>query len=852
MCRKIMSTREKANNPVSPQRLLKPYMWLVIVLGVAVTSFSLRRFPLSQLTPEYLILSVIAIAIGSRVSIKLPNLRIPGFSSDISLSDSFVFLSLLLCGGEAGVLLGATEAFVSSLRVTKKNLTRFFNSATMAISTFLTVWALRYQFGSLESLGRNSSVAKLIMAICMMAMLQYIFNSGLVSTGMALRFGMALWDTWEKYYLWTLIPYLIGACTAVATLKLIHEIGFYGFLFVAPVLVILYFIYTTYLRDIEASSRNAEAAEQNAAELQESEERFRSAFDNAPIGMALVAPDGRWLRVNRSLCEIGGYTEQELLETNFQAITHPSHLGAMMSSINDILAGKITTYQLENRYYHKLGHEIWVLVGVSLAREGQEADARLIFQLQDITDRKQAEEKLLHEAFHDALTQLPNRAMLLDHLKLALERAKRSTERLFAVLFIDLDRFKIINDSLGHALGDQLLIEVSQRLQRCLRPGDTVARLGGDEFTILLEEIKDIKEALFVAERVQYEVSQPYQLAGHDTFTTASIGIALYSPPYQQAADLLRDADTAMYRAKAAGKAQHVIFDSEMHAQALNRMKLEADLRHGIERHEFFLVYQPIISLATQRLAGFEALVRWQHPERGLVSPVEFIPLAEETGLIVPIGHWVMQEACAQLKEWQQAYATSFPLQMSVNLSSRQFTQPNLIEQIKSVLEEAGLDPRYLKLELTESAVMDNVEAAIKQLQEMRDLGIQLSIDDFGTGYSSLSYLHRFPLNTLKVDRSFVSQMNKKENLEIVRTIIALARSLELKVIAEGVETFAQLQQLQNLTCEYGQGYYFAKPLDKEAAAAFMRDTQRLTNLFSPSPANDVQRLTSVSSASVM
>lgn len=847
-----MAIQEQTNNLTNSHPLLKPYMWLVVIMGGGVIVFSAGRFSRAQLTPAYVILSLIAIAIGSRVSLRLPNLRIPGFNSDISLSDTFVFLSMLLFGGEAAILLGAAEAFVASFRVTKKNLTRAFNAAAMAISTFLTVWVLSYRFGSLEGLGRSSSFANLILAICLMALLQYIFNSGVVSTGMALRFGTPVWDTWKKYYLGTLIAYLIAAGTAVATLKLIHEIGIYGFLIVAPVLVILYFIYSTYLKDIEASSRNAEAAEQNAADLQQSEERFRSAFDNAPIGMALVAPDGRWLRVNRSLCQIGDYTEAELLEVNFQAITHPSHLGPMMSHLNQVLAGKIPSFQMENRYYHRSGHEVWVLVGVSLAREGQDKEARLIFQIQDITARKQAEEKLLHEAFHDTLTHLPNRAMFMDHLKLALERAKRSPHDLFAVLFIDLDRFKIINDSLGHAIGDQLLIEIATRLQHCLRPGDTVARLGGDEFALLLEDIKDINEALIVAERVQFEVSQSCRLEGQDTFTTASMGIALYGPSYQQAADLLRDADTAMYRAKSAGKAQHVIFDSVMHAQVLNRMKLEADLRRGIERQEFFLLYQPIIALQTQRLAGFEALIRWKHPERGLVSPVEFIPLAEETGLILPIGHWVMQEACRQIKEWQQTDPTRFPLQVSVNLSSRQFTQPNLIEQIKSVLEESAINPEYLKLELTESAVMDNVEAAIRQLQEIRDLGIALSIDDFGTGYSSLSYLHRFPLNTLKVDRSFVMRMNKKENLEIVRTIISLAGNLGLEVIAEGIETYEQLMQLRALQCEYGQGYYFAKPLDKEAAGTFICDTERLTAMFSPLPIDNTQPIPTVSSASAM
>lgn len=841
-----MPTEAKAVSSVNSSPLLKPYMWLVAVGGVAVAVFSGIRFPHAQLTLDYVILLLIAIAIGSRVSIRLPALRIPAFNSEVSLSDTFVFLSLLLFGGEAAILLAAIEAFVTSFRLTKKNLTRAFNAAAIAISTFLTVWALRYKFGSITELVQQASLAQLLMAVCLMAMLQYFFNSGLVSTGMALRFGTPIWDTWKKYYLWTLIPYLVGACTAVITVKLIHEIGFYGFLIVAPVLVILYYIYTMYLKDIETSSRNAEAAAQNAAELQESEERFRSAFDNAPIGMALVAPDGRWLRVNRALCQIGGYTEEELLEVNYQAVTHPSHLGTLTSNIEQVLAGKIPSYQMENRYYHRLGHEVWVLVGVSLARERSAHEPRLIFQIQDITDRKRAEEKLLHEAFHDTLTQLPNRTMFMDHLKLAFERAKRSTQHLFAVLFIDLDRFKIINDSLGHALGDQLLIEVSNRLQRCLRPGDTVARLGGDEFTLLLEDIQDIKEAILMAERIQTEVSKPCTLGGHETFTTVSIGIAIYSPAYQQPEDLLRDADTAMYRAKSAGKAQHIIFDSEMHAQVLNRMKLEADLRRGVERQEFFLLYQPIVSLHTERLAGFEALVRWRHPERGFVSPTEFIPLAEETGLIVPIGHWVMQEACRQLKEWQAAYPDSFPLHISVNLSCRQFMQPNLIRQIESVLEETDMDPRYLKLELTESAVMDNVEAAIKQLQEIRDLGIKLSMDDFGTGYSSLSYLHRFPLNTLKIDRSFVMQINNRENLEIVRTIIGLARSLGLEVVAEGVETFVQLTQLRDLTCEYGQGYYFAKPLDKETAGIFIWDTKRLATLFSPVPKDSPQVLNTV------
>ncbi len=837
---------------MEPHRLTKPYMWTVVVMGALVTVLSIWQFPAAQLKLQYLLLCLVTFLICSRVGIKIPKLKIPGFNSGVSLSDTFVFLCMLLFDGEAAILLGAAEAFVASVRVSKKNLTRAFNASSMALSTCFTVWMLRAIFGPIHSLSENSSIATLMIATGMMGVLQYLSNSGLISIGMALRFSAPPWETWKKYYLWTSIPYFAGASTAVSTLKLIDEVGLYGFFALGPIVVIIYFTYSTYLNNIESSAQLAEKAERHAVELQESEERFRSAFDNAPIGMALVASDGRWLQVNRSLCQIVGYLEEELLASNFQAITHPGHLGAMMSSFNQVLSETISTYQMEKRYYHKLGQEVWVLVGASLARERQGDNTRLILQIQDITDRKLAEGKLLHEAFHDALTQLPNRAMFMDHLKLSLERAKRAKDNLFAVLFIDLDRFKIINDSLGHGIGDQLLIEISNRLKRCLRPGDTVARLGGDEFTILLEDIKSINEAIVVAERVQHEVSQHCELEGYDTFTTASIGIALYKTDYHHPADLLRDADTAMYRAKAAGKAQHVIFDSQMHAQVMNRMKMETDLRRGIERQEFFLHYQPIICLQTNRLVGFEALVRWQHPERGLVSPTEFIPVAEETGAIVAIGQWVLEEALRQTQHWHQRYPTDRALMISVNLSGKQFTNENLFEQIVETLESIGFPPCDLKLEITESVVMDNFDSATKLLKQLRTLGVQLSIDDFGTGYSSLSNLHRLPLTTLKVDRSFVSQMTENnENLEIVRTIILLAKNLKLDVIAEGLETTQQREMLHELNCDYGQGYLFSRPVAAPAAEELIRrcwETIRLeqqaANHPAPQPASWVRAQT--------
>ncbi|MEP6911292.1 MAG: EAL domain-containing protein [bacterium] len=424
-------------------------------------------------------------------------------------------------------------------------------------------------------------------------------------------------------------------------------------------------------------------------------------------------------------------------------------------------------------------------------------------------------EHFRHAAFHDSLTGLPNRLMFSELLKVEIDSARHRPDYLFTVLFLDLDRFKNINDSLGHTHGDLLLVAFAQRLEGCLRPTDTLARFGGDEFAILLSSLDDPSDAIRVAERIQQELSAPFELDKNSAFTTASIGIALSSTGYDRPEDILRDADTAMYRAKENGKARYEMFDTGMHASAVSRMRLESDLRQAIEQQEFCIHYQPIIVMETGKLAGFEALVRWNHPERGLISPEEFIPAAEETGLIVPIGQWVLEHACMNIVEWQRQSPCFRMLSLSVNLSARQIAQSDMVDQVKRVLERSGLNPHCLKLEITESVVMENAEAAAAMFKQLRALGVQLSIDDFGTGYSSLSYLHRFPVNYLKIDRSFVSRMTEaNDNAEIVRTIATLARNLGLEVIAEGVETQEQYQQLKALGCEYGQGYLFSYPVD--------------------------------------
>ena len=544
-------------------------------------------------------------------------------------------------------------------------------------------------------------------------------------------------------------------------------------------------------------------------------------FDNAAIGMAVVSVDGSWLQVNESLCKLLGYSEQDLRATSFQRMTHAEDLRHVQSSIQRVLEGYIKSHEQEKRYIHEQGHTVWVQWHVSLLKDSETGTKRLFFQVQDISDRKKAEEKLTQ----DTLTGLPNRARFYDLLKLRVARKQTKKDRQCAVLFLDVDRFKLVNDSLGNASADQLLIQIAQRVKTCLRQGDVLARVGGDEFAVLLDDVSGEDEASSVATRIQQALAISFNLLGQEVYSTMSIGIALAADYGEHVSDILRDAETAMHEAKARGKARYEIFGRDMHGELMSRLKMETDLRRACERDELFVDYQPIVSLHSRTLIGFEALVRWRHPEFGLVPPKEFIPVAEETGQILTIGQTVLESACRQAREWQQTCPASPPLFVSVNLSVKQFNQPGLVENIANLLNEFQLPPRCLKLEITESVFSDNIEAAVGLLTELRNLGVQLSIDDFGTGYSSLSYLQRFPIDTLKIDRSFVTQMmENEENLAIVRTIVALAQNLGMDVVAEGVETEDQLKLLRKLECENGQGYLFSTPLGGRQLDQFIAD----------------------------
>ena len=560
--------------------------------------------------------------------------------------------------------------------------------------------------------------------------------------------------------------------------------------------------------------------------LRESEERYslaaRGANDglwdwNIQTGRVYYSP--RWKAML-------GWEENEIGDSSEEWFdrVHDTDRERVQEEITAHRSGATSHFESEHRMLHKDGTFRWMFNrGLAVVDESG-STLRMAGSQTDITERKVS----------DPLTGLPNRLLFIDRLGRRIQHARRRKDALFAILFLDLDGFKMINDSLGHLVGDQLLVGVASRLEKCLRSSDTlarlgesftVARLGGDEFTVLLDDLKDPNDAKKAADRLMKALSAPFSLGGKEVFTSVSIGIALSNSAYEQPEDMLRDADTAMYRAKSLGKARFEVFDADMRARVMARLQLETDLRGALERQEFRNFYQPIVSLDSGQIVGVEALLRWQHPKRGLLGPEEFILVAEETGLIRELGWWNLREACRQIRIWRAGPDSGHNLVISVNLSAKQFLQRNLVADIQKMLHELELSPNALKLEITESAVMADPSAAVEMLQQIKSIGIRLAVDDFGTGYSSLSYLHRFPLDTLKIDRSFIRDMQDEgEGLEIARTILPMANNLRLDVVAEGVETLEQVALLKQLRCKYAQGYYFSKPLSAEGTTALLEE----------------------------
>lgn len=801
-------------------------MITVVLVGAACVGWALSRAPFASVDLRFLFLACFTLGLGSRISVRIPKLK-----SHISVSDTFIFLTLLLYGGELAIILAAVEATISSWRFCNKKITVSFNSAALSIGTTAVYLTLQAAGLYTEDIlrGRPGNIQSFVIALSLIAMVQFGVTTLLATAYESLRNSLPFWDTWKKKYIWTFVTYFFGVLGAGLLAQLSYILGFAMFIAVVPVIMFVFLTYRMYLSNVEMSLNQADQAEkyaktleQQASALRESEGRFRSAFDYAPIGIALVAPDGTWLKVNRALTDILGYMEEDLVQTNYKSVIFPEDLALTMMKVGEVLSGVTANSQMEHRYVHQTGKTVWASWSVSAAGESASGNPNLIFQMQDITDKKLAEERLHHDATHDALTGLANRALFMRQLAAALRKAQARPGYNISVLFIDLDRFKNINDSLGHLFGDRLLVAISERIRDCLRPTDMVARLGGDEFVILVEGDYDPNEVVRIAERIQHEFSIPFNLKGHEVYSSASIGILHASEKHETAEDMMRDADTAMYQAKRAGKARHEIFDEQMHEDVKETLRLETDLRRAVENDDFVVYYQPIYTLATREIEGFEALVRWFHPELGEIAPQRFVGLAEEIGLIDLLGEKVLRQACLEFSRIQLAVPER-SLFLSVNLSCKQFANPQLVERTRSILDDTMFAPTKLRLEITESVFFEYQATAIDMLNALREMGISLNIDDFGTGYSNLSYLATLPISNLKIDRSFVSMVDRADaNPAILQTIVILARNLGLGVVAEGVETETQYKELEKLGCESAQGFYFARPMDLLECVSFV------------------------------
>ena len=832
-------------------KLTTSYMICVAAAGAVSLMAAAASLPFERADVQLAVLCLLTLVLGPRVTIPIPQLR-----SRIAVSDTFVVLTLLIYGGEFAMLLAAAEATLASWAFCKRRLTVFFNSASAAMSVGAAAILLGLLGISSEAQlhGRPGHFGDFLAVLFTLALVQFAVNTALAAGYDSISESISFPTVWKGKYLWTFLTYFVGAIGAGALVQLVDSAGFMAIVAAIPVMLLLFFTYRMYLTTVRLSLEQVQQAneyakllEERSAALRDSEQRFRAAFEHAPIGIALVNERGEWMKVNHSLCFILDRSEDELIGWSFRELVHPDDRSWAYEAVDAVLRGRQQSCEVDFRFQLREERVVWASVSLSSSASPGSHDDRenFVFQLQDITESKLAEQRLQHEASHDSLTGLPNRAHFMRRLDEALAKRKANPKYMVSVLFIDLDRFKFVNDSLGHYIGDELLIAIAKRLNESMRPPDMVARLGGDEFVVLVEGRYYAEKMTRIAERIQQKISSPFQLRGHEVFTTASIGILSVTDEHRASEDVIRDADTAMYQAKRAGKARHEMFDEKMRDAVRATLQLETDLRKAIQNEDFELSYQPIVSLDDDAVHSLEALARWNHPTLGMISPERFIPLAEEIGLIDPLGEQLLARACREVQAIRERLGGDPAFKLSVNLSSSQFTRHDLVETIASKLEETGFPANRLKLEITETVFFEHHDRAIEMLNRLRGLGITTDVDDFGTGYSNFGYLVRIPISTLKIDRSFVTMMDENPaNREVIRTVIGLARNLGLSVIAEGIETEHHRDELRSLGCDYGQGYYFARPMGAGHVEKFLMDKGQ--DGFRRVPPADVPEITTV------
>ena len=852
--------------------LASTYWWALVLLGSAVlvhAVLALWDMPM-ELQLQILFGCAVAMLAG------LFPVRIPGSKNSFAAGEVFIMLLLMMVGPAPAALAAAGEAFVGSARSSKRWTSRLASPATASISMLLVGSAFKAA-SALFATGGASGEAMVLLLAMFFAIAHFGFNTLLITTVMHLKRRERLsLVAFLGSFGWVGTTYAASALIAGLLFLAFKATGIGVMAGAVPIIILLLVMLHYHFRQresdeqsqavrIDAAEREAALAARHLRELRESELRFHSAFSHAAIGMALVSTSGLVLQANPALCALLGCSDDDLTGSDFKRFVHEDDLAILSSQWNALLArgGQLVDpapakrvpalaaalpgaagvappakvevdTTVEIRCNQPGGQTVYVAMHSGHFSDRFASEPCLILQMQDITARRDAEAQLQHIAYHDSLTSLANRIRFGHCLAQAIERCKQDKRWQFSVMYLDFDRFKLINDTLGHSAGDRFLTLVAQRIRLQVRPTDTVGRLGGDEFAILVENLGHEDATVAMAERLQKALAQPYDLDGTQVNSSASIGITFSSVGYDTPGDVLRDADIAMYRAKAAGRARIALFDASLRAQLAEQVNLERELRHAIERQQLSLAFQPIYHLASGTIDSFEALVRWNHPTLGPVPPATFVPIAEDGAMISALTDWVLGTACAQLKEFQQRSPGGRKPRVHVNASGTDMCRASFVAQVSQALLTNGLEAHQLTLEITESTLMHRLDSALAVMAQLREIGVGLSVDDFGTGYSSLAYLSTLPITSLKIDRSFVQRLQcdsaDSKDAEVVRAVITLGQALGKTVIAEGIETPAQLAQLRALGCELGQGYLLARPLTADMAATMVQDDAKRRN----------------------